>query len=152
VPVFRDSTPKMEPFSALAIATSVVQFVDFSSKIVSGSRELYKSSTGLTNDNTDLNKITTTLHEMSSSITHPIDTGPSSQHMEQLKELCQGINHIAQELIATLEDIKLNNKTPWTSCLHALRSVWNEHKINKIQERLNDFRQQLTLVLVVVLR
>jgi len=36
----------MEPFSALAVATSAVQFVDFTSKIIAESYKLHTSAKG----------------------------------------------------------------------------------------------------------
>ncbi|KAE8412911.1 hypothetical protein BDV36DRAFT_300444 [Aspergillus pseudocaelatus] len=41
----------MDPFSALSIATAVLQFVDFGTKLLSGAHEIYYSTTGTTEEN-----------------------------------------------------------------------------------------------------
>lgn len=142
----------MEPLSALAVATSIVQFIDFSSKIVSGSRELYKSSNGLSSDHTDLLVITTNLSKLSESFSRPVQSSSSAPQIDQLRELSQNANQVARELIATLDGIRLEKGTRWESCYKALRSVWTQQQINMLQGKLNGFRQQLTLSIVVILR
>lgn len=141
----------MEPLSALAIATSVVQFIDFSSKIISGSHELYKSSTGLSRDNTSLHEITNTLLELSHGIDLCTPAGPS-EHGEHLRVLCHNINQVATDLIGTLEEIRLKGNTRWESGYRALKSVWGRERLHALQNTLNEYRQQLTLVLIVLLR
>jgi hypothetical protein len=48
----------MEPFSALAVTTSFVQFIDFAGKLLSGSAKLYNSVDGRSDEHTDLHRIT----------------------------------------------------------------------------------------------
>ncbi len=40
----------MDPLSTLSLVSSIVQFVDFSAKIISGAKEIYESASGLTQD------------------------------------------------------------------------------------------------------
>lgn len=40
----------MDPLSALSLAGTIVQFVDFSCKLISQTRKAYKSTTGLPDD------------------------------------------------------------------------------------------------------
>lgn len=40
----------MDPFSALSLADNIVQFVDFSRQLVSQTRQVYNSATGLPHD------------------------------------------------------------------------------------------------------
>jgi hypothetical protein len=51
----------MDPSSALAVAATVVQFVDFIGPLVSGTYEIYKSASGHTQRNDDLDRIASSL-------------------------------------------------------------------------------------------
>ena len=145
----------MDPLSALAVATSVVQFVDFASKLISESRELYSSVDGRYEEHVNLHSITQTLSQLSQDLQRPLDSDSSSQHIQDLQSLCQDTNRVAEELIEVLDSIKLQSDksgTRWRSGLQALKSMWNQGRINELQQRVNGFRQQLTLNIVVILR
>jgi hypothetical protein len=47
----------MDPLTALSVATSVISFVDFGSRLLSKSRKLYKSSNRVLTENVDLHII-----------------------------------------------------------------------------------------------
>jgi hypothetical protein len=51
----------LDPMSALSVAASAVQFVDFSLKMVSKSKEIYKSTSGVLEENSQLTRSTKTL-------------------------------------------------------------------------------------------
>lgn len=54
----------MDPLSAIGIAASIVQFLDFSQKLVSGTLELYRASDGATSYNSHLEYITNDLSQL----------------------------------------------------------------------------------------
>ncbi|KAF2443978.1 hypothetical protein P171DRAFT_23043 [Karstenula rhodostoma CBS 690.94] len=58
----------MEPLSALSLASSVVQLVDFSIKVVTNSREIYKSAEGASNAHSFLSNATGNLSELSATL------------------------------------------------------------------------------------
>jgi hypothetical protein len=64
----------LDPFTALSLAATIVQFVDFGSKILSDSREIYKA--GSISDHGDIKLITTDLAALAGRIQH--DIGPAS--------------------------------------------------------------------------
>ncbi|KAF2491866.1 hypothetical protein BU16DRAFT_542947 [Lophium mytilinum] len=143
----------MEPFSALAVATGVVTFVEFSSKLISGSRKLYRSTDGRTDEHDDLRHITQTLSAQSQELQRLQATDSTSQQSHDLRTLCQDAQRVAAELIQVLDSIQLEQEgTRWQSCLSALKSRWKEDHIEELQRRIDGFRQQLTLNIVVILR
>lgn len=144
----------MEPFSALAAATSVVQFIDFSCKVITGSRELFNSATGQFIDHKDLENITKHLISLSGPLQKPVHDSRRVQG-DQLQPLCKRVNEVAGELISTLDSLRVTEakkSARWESCYKALRSVWSQQQIALLQDKLNGFRQQLTLSVLVVLR
>ena len=54
----------LDPFSALGLASNIVQFIDFASKLVSKSVKLYRSSSGKSTEDT-LEQVTHDLHKFS---------------------------------------------------------------------------------------
>lgn len=54
----------MEPVAALGVAAAVVQFVDFSSRLVSKGHELYHSATGELAENAEMEKASKRLQEL----------------------------------------------------------------------------------------
>ncbi|PSS18373.1 hypothetical protein M430DRAFT_27832 [Amorphotheca resinae ATCC 22711] len=53
-----ESRNTIDPLTALSVASSVIQFVDFGSKLLSFSRQLYKSKEGVLTENVDVKTIT----------------------------------------------------------------------------------------------
>jgi hypothetical protein len=58
----------MEPLSALSVAAAVVQFVDFGTRLLSQTREIYKSSTGQTERVSLLKRVTRDLDSLTSRV------------------------------------------------------------------------------------
>jgi hypothetical protein len=48
----------MEPLSILAIATSVVQFLDFAGSLLGETAKIHKSAEGFSDENADLHRVT----------------------------------------------------------------------------------------------
>ncbi|VUC22370.1 unnamed protein product [Clonostachys rosea] len=59
----------MDPFSSLSLATSVVQVIDFSSRLLSGSYQIYHSVDGHTDDDRDLKERAAVLRKLASTLT-----------------------------------------------------------------------------------
>ena len=66
----------LDPFTALSLASGVVQFVDFSSKLISEGQELYKSAEGALTENTELKSVTVDLNHLCEKLV--VDPQPQS--------------------------------------------------------------------------
>ncbi|KAF4953660.1 hypothetical protein FSARC_12345 [Fusarium sarcochroum] len=71
----------MDPISALGIASSVITFIDFATKIIATSKEIYDSEAAATFENTCLGDVYEKLHELSSRLESPSNglSGPQEQ-------------------------------------------------------------------------
>jgi hypothetical protein len=78
----------MDPFAAIGLASSIVQFVDYSTKLINGARDIYDSASGMTEHNKSLESIVNEMKLLSSKLL-PRTGGPS----EDEKALC----HVAAE-------------------------------------------------------
>ena len=147
----------MDPLSALSLAGNVIQFVDFGTKLISKSVEIYKSADGSLATNQDLRANTAHLAVIATRLEVPM-TGQVqllelSMNEIALQQLSRSCKEVADELLGILSGLvarKSNKK--WNSVRKALNSVWKEQEIERLESRLNTFRQQLVLHLVASLR
>ena len=61
----------MDPLTAIGLASSIVQFVDYGTKLIGGAREIYHSTTGTTAQNETLELVATEMKEWSSRLKTP---------------------------------------------------------------------------------
>ncbi|KAF2258488.1 hypothetical protein CC78DRAFT_526195 [Lojkania enalia] len=145
----------MEPLSALSIATSIVQFLDFTGKLISGSTKLYKSSNGTLAEHGDLSEAIQYLLVLSKDLDQPLRSKDPEQvavYEQAIIGLARDTNHAAKELISTLEELKLKKNSRWESCLQALKTLWSQERINDLRSRVDGFRSQLSLNLIAAMR
>jgi protein-arginine kinase activator protein McsA len=139
----------MEPLAIIALVGNVVQFVEFSGRLIAKSTELYRSSEGALAENIDAETAASHLVLISDNI----QTTASSFSDEALKRLCESCKSTADELIAALNKVKVNGKqNRWKSMRRALRSVWSKEKIHELDGRLSRFKEELNLHILVDLR
>jgi len=106
----------MDPLTALSVASSVIQFVDFGSKLLSRSRQLYKSKEGVLTENFDVETITKDITTLVKGLKGKLPEHRSmsvlkpSEDDEALDELCRRCVSIAGELIARLQKVKVKKK------------------------------------------
>lgn len=139
----------METLAIVSLVGNVVQFVDFSSKLIAKSTELYRSSEGALAENIDAE--TAAKHLVL--INNKIQATVTAVSDEALKRLCESCRTTADELLAALDKVKVNGKQGrWKSTRKALRSVWTKEKIRELEGRLAKFKEELNLHIVVDLR
>lgn len=104
----------MDPLTAVGLAGTIVQFVDFSSKLVVEGRELYKSGSAELNlqveaATKDLLDFSTKLQRL---ISNPNGNTPATDNVIALSKLCGECNELAYELLARLDQLKSNFDPP----------------------------------------
>jgi hypothetical protein len=146
----------MEPFSALAIATAVVQFLDFTANVVSGTCEIYTNSLDHAHRNTDLKQISTSLVTLTDDIGSSLadtQTQKLSSRDQQLDGLARRCRELGSRLLATLERLQSDRKPNlWASFRLALRSIWSERDIESMEKLLEKYQRQISMHLLVSIR
>ncbi len=118
----------MDPLTALGLAANVVQFIDFGTSLISGTLERYRSATGTSIGNSELESITEDVKQLSIGL--EANTKGSSKHETALKNLSGRCKDAADELLAVLVDLKVKGKhKKWESFKQAVRSIDKEKKI-----------------------
>lgn len=146
----------MDPFSALAVATSVVQFVDFGSKLISRAIEIHTSPDDLPAELVDMaklnEKMSTVTKELESSM-RAIPKKPLKPHEQDLLDMCQQCQAISSQLGSVLKKVQKSTQPgTWDSLRAAFQSIMGQQKIQSLQSRLDAFRQQLMLNILIALR
>lgn len=111
----------MEALTSLSVASSVIQFVDFGSKLLSKSKKLYKSKDGVLSSTIDSERIVLDLNSLLVSLRRKLPenrilSGQSpqkrSENDEALDDLCKRSVEIAEQLLRRLEKLRVGVKRP----------------------------------------
>ena len=139
----------METLAIIGLVGNIVQFVDFSCKLISKSTELYQSSEGALAETIDTEAATNHLVLLNKRLKNTAGTTSDAT----LESLCKSCGNAADKLLAALDKVKVKGKQDkWKSVRKALRSVWSKEEIEELERRLAKFREELNLHVVVDLR
>jgi hypothetical protein len=70
--------------------------------------------------------------------------------LQSLWEECQ---QVADDLLAVLKGLKAQGiKGKWNNIPQAIKSMWSQEQIDSLQKRLDGFRQQLIIAILLALR
>lgn len=128
-----------DPFTALGIASNVIQFVDFTWKLVIGSRTIYHSSEGASENNLVLRVILADVCRLS----HKMSTSGNDSSLDDLTRECKTI---AARLVELLQELTVKGKrTKWRCFAVAIKEVWSKDEIDELSSRLAKLQNQLTL-------
>ncbi|KAI9734369.1 MAG: hypothetical protein M1834_002475 [Cirrosporium novae-zelandiae] len=137
----------LDPSSAIGLASAVVQFVDFSTKILSKGRVIYKNGEGALVEHLELEAIAQNVIKLNSDVkcygsVSNIGTSPTPDRQDTRK-LVEGCNDVSKELLSVLDNIKPIGATeviPTTNCNEYL-DVNKEESIKRERKRRNEATQ-----------
>lgn len=145
----------MEPVSALALAGNIIQLVDFSTRILSRSKELYKSVDGQTAEHALLENAAQNLSDLSADLgTH---TGPNISHLTKSDKILLKLKHECQdtatELREALQRAKLKRpRSKWESLREAVTITLGDEEVEKLSLRFESLRKELDTTILLSLR
>lgn len=145
----------MDPLTALSVAGTIVQFVDFGCSLLSEAHELYRSTNGVLTTNKELELVTVDLRAVVVKLQQSFNSDISGhhrpltivdqKHQTALKTICDGAVEAAEELIQRLDDLKVKSTKgrKWDSIRQAVRTAWNKKEVNALVKRLEGFKAAL---------
>jgi hypothetical protein len=137
----------VDPLTALGVAGNIVQFIDFGSRLLSQSLEVYSSAQGATKGTENLESITKHLRDLCYQL---VARDPSpNRSSNALDEIAGGCLAIGNELATALSGLKSVKHSHWSSFKVALATTWKKREIEEICSRLEQYKSQLTLHLLV---
>ncbi|KAK6595017.1 hypothetical protein H4I96_10748 [Botrytis cinerea] len=157
----------MDPLTALSIAGNIMQFLDFSCKLISGVQEIYQN--GRLDVHTETQKVVEDLSkfssEMSISIQSDGTTRALTQNEIQLEELCSDCSSLAGELVKRLKTFQLSDdfnetvtkkkknglhvfkeaKTVWLSVSQVIKSTLSSTELKEMERKLQNLRDAINV-------
>jgi len=142
-----------EAVAAFSLAANVLQFIDFGSRVMSNFWAFYKSSRHGTNEVPDLQGINNDLQQVLESLQVPTDDITQSDiGLLQLAQDCQNVALELETLLQSLFKAEAGNIGKREALKAAFKLVWKEDQVRYLQERLDQFRNQLIVHLLASLR
>ena len=152
----------LDPLMAISLAGCVVQFTDFSIKLVTGSIELYHSVDGTNAERFNLDKKVTRVRNLAHKIILPLECndgdGPASKDDEELIELAKSCKTIASDLLKVLDDLKVKKSAglgrKWESFQKtvAAQTPDNKNKIVALEKELGRVKREIFDRIQVMMR
>jgi hypothetical protein len=141
----------MDPFTALGASSAAVQFFDLVAKLLSTTVTIYKGSGDSLASSQDLSTITTDIRSFNDRVLQstPSLLQSSDPQYGDIRDLCKCCNDVAKELIGALGKIRKRRGTRWDSFRAALATIWSEGEIRSLQGRVDGYRQQISLKILV---
>lgn len=134
----------MDPLSAVSLAGTVVQFLDFGIKLVAKTHEIYNSAEGAEVRNIELDAIAqnfVSLNQRVRNRSRQVCAYAISEDEKALEAMTEQCNKVGEELIDALQKAKVQGAHKrWKSVRQALKSVL----------RLKQYREQIVVVLLVI--
>lgn len=148
----------LEPMSALAVASSVITFVDFTGKLISTGVELYQNDILI--EHAELKAAAELLLRLRDEAIQPrgyrgidhqgIDPQNSAVSLESLRQAQSYCVQCAEDVIGAVEKLTVTGQhRKWRSFRQALSSVLGSNKLDEFARRLADARQQFILFLLL---
>ena len=145
----------MDPMSALAAASSVLQIVDFASRLILKSNEYRASTDGLLTEHREHAAASQRLRDLADELAkRPISTGRNASSAQiALKKVTEECAVTANEFIMALNNLKPSDRShAWTSFRQAFKTIWSKEKVLEMSKRLSSLREQVLIHLVVIIR
>lgn len=140
----------LDPITALGIAGNICQFVDFGLKVTSKATKIYKSSDGVLSENID---IETWAEDLTNVITKLEISSATPTGSDSLDDICKRCTAAANELLEVLKSAKLQgNKTKVKSAWTAIKATWKKKSVEEMKKRMEGFRDEMQIHVLVSLK
>lgn len=141
----------MDPVSAIGLASAILTFIDAAFKVVSGTYEVYESSSGATAENEHIDTIVGDLQDLTSDLT-TINVGKTRNEiaLRALASKCEVVSNDLQHLLSSLRVSGAH--TTWSSLRVKIKSMRKEKEITGLEKQLADYRAQILARLNLMLR
>lgn len=146
----------MDPLTALSAAGTIIQFVDFGSKLLSGTVELYRSSVGFLEIHQQLELVTSNLKSVVIKMRQACqcEAGEGERPLREddqrqedsIHAICDEATRIADELLGKLANLKVKGEKHrvWESLKAVIKAAWSKEEIKALSGRLSQLREALS--------
>lgn len=153
----------LDPLTAFSLAGTIVQFVDFSCKLLAKTKDIYDGEKDVTTKvNEQLRDLANDLLNVTTKLNRPLlrQDGTSevlNPEEQQLQDLCKASAEIAQDMIDRLNALEPppeshGSKRVWKSFQQAIQLAWSETEMTALSARLSSYREMIQMHIIVQLR
>jgi hypothetical protein len=134
-----------EGLAAIGLVGNIIQFITFGAALVSKSREIHQSASGISNELVDLDLVSKDIKLFSSQLSNNVHA------YTQLSDIAKSCKAVADDLQRAEKKIKQRNlssntgRSKWRSFRKALKCVWERERIEELKCRLVLLRDQVSL-------
>ncbi|KAH0430650.1 hypothetical protein CcaCcLH18_07685 [Colletotrichum camelliae] len=137
----------MDPVTAIGLASSILAFVEFSFKVVSGTLEVVKS--GNTAENAHVGVIVDDLYDVAGGLQNRLR---HSTHADALNGLASECVAISEDIKALLQRLKVEaGSSKWKAVSVTIRSMRKKGDVAEMEKKLDRCRSQIMLRLLMIL-
>ena len=153
----------MDPLTAISLASAIVQFVDFSSKLIAEGHQIYQSIEGASRANSRTEDITNHINSLNKHLLQPdrrySQTRVSSGSETALRDLATACKTVADDLLHLLEELKVDKHSQGAKRkLETFRKAVltqnpkNKDKIKSLEDQLDKIQKQINRRLVTMIK
>lgn len=138
----------MEAVAAIGLASSIITFIDSSSKIINTAKEIYESADGFSEDASIRDTVTNSMLDISTRLQRP-----GLIERKSLYELAKRCQSISDDIIAVSESTKAYKGGSKRAAIAAgLRSWTKKRTFLRLEDKLGQCKSQLGLELQILTR
>ncbi|KAH7146154.1 hypothetical protein EDB81DRAFT_947194 [Dactylonectria macrodidyma] len=142
----------MDPISALGLASNIIQFIDFSSRLIKTAAEIRRSASGTTGELEDVVAIGEDLQILLRGLRTPRMPASAPEDAQRLAILANNCGSVCMELDALVKHIKRKGSTPGARSFRAAWRVMKQSgKLTSLEKRLDSYRIQILGHIVVMM-
>ena len=147
----------LEALAAISLASSVIQFVDFSVKLISKGNEYYHSADGVLAEHNELHNIAGNFEDLNAKLKNSLSLVEPKKLLSDEEKALQSITQdclaVADDFKRTLEELRRHpGNNVWKSFRQAIKTRWKQKKLDETLNKLRLFREDLAVHLLVVIR
>lgn len=142
----------MDPLSAIGLAANIIAFVELTSKLVSGTYEIYSSSDGMTDEHADLTKVIEDVHAMTRRLSYNAGLAATDDELALL-DLVKKCRKLSEDLVRALKRLQMKNpKSKSESFRMAWRAMRDKGNLESLEKRIDKYRRQILDRIVIMMR
>ncbi|KAK4212618.1 hypothetical protein QBC37DRAFT_441338 [Rhypophila decipiens] len=135
----------MDPVTAIGLASGILSFVTFSSKLINGAIKIHNTEDGRLDDNRTLELVVEEMRRLSERLLTGDDSRLACED-NGLRLLARECHNLSKELIALLKRLKPKDATSKTQSLwSAVKNVTHDKEKVELEQKLERCRSQLEL-------
>ncbi|KAJ4422113.1 hypothetical protein N0V82_003196 [Gnomoniopsis sp. IMI 355080] len=133
----------MDPFSSLSIATSVLQFLDFTAKLLSSSNEIFRSAHGSSSKALALESSCSAMKALSAKLGSSTSAPAGGELGAKMRNLANDCKSDCDALVVILQKLKVEcqKNRRWESLKAAIKTVWGASEIRELERRIDKSRR-----------